>query len=94
MEGKRFSDEKIQKFYEEFVRHKTEEERLYKELTTAVQENSEKLERVHDAVVLWDDIRGTVRVLAGFGRVVKWVAGTGAAIGAIWYAITHGVHPK
>ena len=40
-------------------------------------------------VEVWGDMRGAIRLTAVVGRILKWGAGTAAALSAIWYAINH-----
>jgi hypothetical protein len=46
-----------------------------------------------DIVRLFEGARTTVNVVAGIGKAVKWVAGTGVAGWAIYYFAKHGAPP-
>ncbi len=101
----RFSDEQLQKFYDQYVEHVKMEDAIYarneadqKELRRTLQETTEALdaltESISDMMVAWNIAQGAWRFTGWLGSVVKWVAGVAIAAGTIIYVIKHGAPPK
>lgn len=97
-ENRRWSDDELSKFHEEFLLHQEQEHFTQKTLTEAVDHNTRVVTEIRcntqDILHAWNNAQGALRVVAGLGRFVTWTAGIMAAVGVIWYTITHGAPPS
>ena len=56
-----------------------------------LQEDVDELRKdVQQLIDIFRASRGFIKVMGWIGKAVKWLAGIGIAIGAIWAAFTHG----
>ncbi len=94
---RRFADDKLNEFYEEFVDHIDKEREMQSNLTASVDQNTRMVREIHrdtkDLLEAWQAAQGALKVIATMGRAVKWVAGLLAAVGVIWYTVRHGGTP-
>jgi len=98
---KRFADEKLQEFYQDFVnlREEFKEERAERaELKDALKENSALIQDIHESTLglvdAWNNSLGFMRVVAAISKAVKILAPVGAVIWGLWYYLGHGTWPK
>ena len=95
----RFADEKLQSFYEEFIKHAQEENDyraadilLREELLKATKENTEAINELRikseGAIHLYEDIAAGGRILEFIGKAGTLVLKI-AAIGAALFGINH-----
>lgn len=82
----RFSDEELNRFYNEFKDHVAGENKVVEELMRclkenkdSVNENTEKLEALsrdsQDLILAWHAASGAVKVAAALGHAFKWLSG-------------------
>jgi len=99
-EPRRFTDEELHEFYKEFQVHQEHEEHDRHQLMHCMNENKnavialkESLDRSNEStkglVEAWDATVGAVRVSAFVGRFVKWVAGIGLPLYALYELLKH-----
>lgn len=97
----RFSDEKLQQFYEEFETHKMdfeeyrlEQDRIHTEFLQAIRDNTHAVadlaRRASGIIEVWEASQGAVKVLNWVSKGVKWIAGIGIAVSGIWLFLKTG----
>lgn len=59
-----------------------------------IEQISKTQKSMAEIVTAWNNTKGFVNTIQLISKVLRWASITGAAIAAIWYAITHGTMPK
>lgn len=81
----RFTDEKLQQFYTEFVRHTEDVTTRHKELRAAIDENAKVTNELAKATAglldAWQVSQSALRALVAVGNALKWIASIGVIIG-------------
>lgn len=92
-DGKRFTDDKLRSFYDEFKEHQNHEVHDREQLIKCMTENKESVDaltkKTKDLLEAWEAANAVVRVSAGLGKVVKWIAGLGIPIYAVIEFLKH-----
>jgi len=97
----RFSDDKLEGFYQEFVlhqeafeMHRTEQQQFNTELLASIKENTTAVaslaSKTETIMEVWAASQGAFKVMKWVGSAVKWVAGVLIAIGGVWYYFKNG----
>lgn len=96
----RFSDQQLTELRVDFDQHKDEQERRWGQLAAMVEENTEAVKRIADAVEcqaestagivqLYQDLQGAARIGVGLRKFMTWLVGLGSAGIAIAAAISY-----
>lgn len=90
----RFSDEKLQQFYDEFdvCRKQTQEdrERIFSALRENTQTVKAQAKATEDLVAAWDAAQGFVKIMAAIASMAKALIPIGLFFGGLWYFIKTG----
>lgn len=85
MPDMRFTDEKLQQFYTEFVLHAEETKTRHEELRTAIDENAKVTNELAKSTAglldAWQVSQSALRALVAVGNAIKWIASVGVIIG-------------
>lgn len=83
----RFSDPKLEKFYQEFIEHAAEEQADRKAMTDAIDKLAETVQilsnSTKDMVEVWNAGQGVLRFGAALAKFAKWLS-TIAIFGAVF----------
>lgn len=90
----RFTDEKLQEFYEEFVDCREQTQKDREGLLAALQQNTAAIkaqsQATEELVTAWNAAQGFVKVMAALASVAKALIPVGLLLGAFWYFIKTG----
>ena len=97
----RFTDAKLQQFYEEFEdhriafeAHRMEQQELHTELLASIKENTTAVaslaSKTETIIEVWEASQGAVKIFRWIGTGVKWMAGLSIAVAAAWYSFKGG----
>lgn len=90
---RRWSDDKLDTFHQEFKQHVADEKRFIKHITKAQEENTKAIKQLTkntaELVETWNSAQSVVRAGSVLGRFGKWLASI-AIIGAAYnWLINH-----
>lgn len=90
----RFSDDRLNEFYDEFVQHMEGEEASRKEFLLAIERNTVAVngqaKSTADLVAAWNNAQGFLSVMVWISRWIKILTPIAIVLGAIFYFIKTG----